>query len=207
MRVALLHGWAFDAALWDAVRPLLGELDCVADERGYLGATPRGAAAEVVVGHSLGVLRALLDPPEGMRALVAINGFDCFAARDGLPAGVAPRVLDRMRARLGSDAAAVVGEFCARCGAPDAPALADAARLAADLSLLRHGDGRGAWRGPLVLLDGAADPILTEAHRAACFADRTDAQRETVTDGGHLLPLTHPERCAMTIRSAVGVLA
>lgn len=201
MRIALLHGWGFDASLWQAVTPLLAGFDCRTDERGYFGPTQEAGAADLVVTHSLGTLRALAAPPPGCRGIVAINGFDCFAARADFPAGVPTRLLDRMLARLDSDAEATLNDFRARCGAPEAPTLADPHALRADLRLLRDGDGRGLWRGPLALLSGDADPIVTPAHQAACFADRADAVRGSVPGGGHLLPLTAPAECADAIRA------
>lgn len=207
MKIALLHGWGFDAGLWDAVCALLPEFDCMADDRGYFGDSVATCGAELVVGHSLGGLRALLDPPAGCRAILAINGFDCFAARPDFAAGVPVRVLDRMVARLGTDADAVVSEFRARCGAGPAPAPARADSLARDLTALRDGDGRGRWSGPLALIAGGDDPILSPAHIAACFADRPEAERHLAQGHGHLLPLTAPDLCAAAIRSMAGQIA
>lgn len=201
MRIALLHGWGFDASLWQSVIPLLAEFDCRADDRGYFGAAQTAGTADLVVTHSLGTLRALAAPRPGCRGIVAINGFDCFAAHADFSAGVPTRLLDRMLARLDSDPEATLAEFRTRCGAPDAPTLADPDTLRADLQLLREGDGRGLWRGPLALLSGDADPIVTPAHQTACFTDRPDVIRGSVPGGGHLLPLTAPTECASAIRA------
>lgn len=203
----MLHGWGFDATLWDAVAALLPEFDCVADDRGYFGEPVSPGGAELVVGHSLGALRALLDPPAGCRAIVAINGFDCFAARPDFPAGVPVRVLDRMVARLRTDADGVVSEFRMRCGTGRALSPARSTALAHDLAALRDADGRGKWAGPLALLSGSDDPILAPAHIAACFADRADAERSVAAGHGHLLPLTAPDLCATAIRTMTGSIA
>ena len=206
MRIALLHGWGFDGSLWDAVIPLLDGLTCRADDRGYFGGSVDCGPADLAVTHSLGTVRALIAPPLGCRAVLAINGFDCFTARPGFPAGVAPRVVDRMLARLDRDPQATLAEFRTRCGAQPSPALADAAALRADLVLLREGDARGLWQGPLALLDGAADPIVAPTHQADCFADRPDVARQSLAGHGHLLPLTAPAACAEAIRRLAGSL-
>ncbi|MFC3173817.1 alpha/beta fold hydrolase [Novosphingobium bradum] len=199
MKIALFHGWGFDRSIWDAVIPLLPGHDCEADNRGYFGTPATAGPADLAVTHSLGTLRALAAPPAGCRALLALNGFDRFAAGADFPAGVPLRVIDRMLARLDAAPAAVVGTFRETCGADAGPPIADPARLHADLALLRDGDGRGCWAGPLVLLEGAEDPIVSAGHRAACFADRPDARRHVLPGHGHLLPLTAPEACARAI--------
>lgn len=207
MRIALLHGWGLDGAIWDRVLPLLAGHDCAVEDRGYFGPPTTVDAADLVVGHSLGALRALLAPPSGARALLALNGFDRFAAAPDFPAGTPPRVLDRMLARLTSDSAGVVADFRARSGAPPASLSPDAARLAEDLVLLRDADGRQRWQGPFARLDGADDPILSPAHRAACFTDHTGGAGQVLTGHGHLLPLTAPEACAAAILSLAERLA
>ncbi|WP_346234355.1 hypothetical protein, partial [Parafrigoribacterium mesophilum] len=92
---------------------------------------------------------------------------DCFAARPDFPQGEAPRVLERMRRRLGEDPLGTVTEFRRRCGglAPDRPP--HLAPLAQDLERLIAEDRRGAWQGPLLVIHGAQDTILPPALQAA----------------------------------------
>jgi pimeloyl-[acyl-carrier protein] methyl ester esterase len=198
-----LHGWALDGSVWAKVVPLLAEFDCRVDDRGYFGPSAEVAAGEIAVGHSFGAMRALA-APGGMRALVAVAGFDCFAARDDFP-GTPARVIERMERRFEADPAAVVAEFRARCGLADSPPIADAAALRADLAALRAADRRGAARVPVTLLHAADDPIVPPAMAAAVFAGA--AERITLSAGGHLLPLTAPEACASAIRAAARRLA
>lgn len=203
MRLRFLHGWGFDADLWRRVAAALGGRTMAFADAGYFG-VPRDPPARgplLAVGHSLGAMRLLLAPPAGCAGIVAINGFDRFAGGQGVPR----RVLDRMIARYRSDPAAVLDEFRARCGAGAAPPGRDDARLLADLRLLRDGDARGLWRGPLLALDGGDDPIVPAALRAASFADAA-ARRETCADGGHLLPLSHADWCAARIAAFAGAL-
>ena len=200
MRIAFLHGWSGDRHLWGQLIPHLGEFTCLADDRGYFGEPVTVAAADIVVTHSFGTMRALAAPPAGMKALVAINGFDCFAARTDFPHGAAPRVLDRMAVRLAADPPAAVAEFRTRVGALPPGREPDPAPLAEDLGRLRADDLRGRWAGPLVVIHGARDPILPPALQTATFADRPDALRLTLPDHGHLAPLTAALSCAAAIR-------
>jgi pimeloyl-[acyl-carrier protein] methyl ester esterase len=198
------HGWGYDAAFWAPLAALLGPI--AADDRGYFG-SPRAdpvdaAAPHLLVGHSLGVMRLADEAGPGCRGIVAINGFDRFAAGPGFP-GVASRALDRMARRYGDDPAGTVVAFRDRCGdaaplpGPPTPRLAD------DLALLRHGRVRLAPDLPLLRLDGADDPLLSPAHREACLAG---ASARVSPSGGHLLPLTDPDWCADAISAFLACL-
>ncbi len=201
MILRFLHGWAFDHGLWQQVLPLLPEFDCRADDRGYFDEPHPVAEGEIAVCHSFGTMRALARPA-GLRALVAINGFDCFTARDGFP-GIPPRVLDRMIARFAAAPEEVVSQFRSRCGTAQTPALADAAALLADLQTLREADLRAACTLPISALHAADDPIVPAAMHPALFAASPALHTATLATGGHLLPLTEPQACADFIRRAL----
>jgi len=194
------HGWGFDHTLWDRLVPLLPDHHCHADDRGYFGPSRMAPAGTIAVTHSFGTLRVLADPPPGLAAIVAINGFDCFAARPGFP-GIPPRVLARMQARFAQEPAAVLADFRARCGADAAPPIADRAALAADLAALAGKDARQPLGIPLLSLQAQDDPLLPPEMRGAVFASTPAADRFTAPFGGHLLPLTDPARCAAAIRA------
>ena len=218
-----VHGWAFDASVWLALREALHALlpgwRHEVHDAGYFGtpaaanpadtlADPRRAAeAEpvIAIGHSLGALTLLTGPAPGCAGLVMINGFTRFSAHDSFPDGVPARVLDRMLARLGRDPSATVSEFRARCLASSAPRHLDVSRLTADLQRLRDEDGRSALLRctyPIRLLAGQDDPIATPAMtRAAGIAD-THWHPD-----GHLLPLTAAQWCAQRIRDFALVAA
>lgn len=200
MRVALLHGWGMDRHTWDAVIARLPEFTCEADDRGYFGPALAAGAADLVVTHSMGALRALASLPHGARGLVAINGFDRFAQAPDYPDGVPAISTGRMAERLAQDPQAELTRFRLRTGSTPPPPITDAQTLEADLAMLREWDGRGRWQGPLLLLGGADDRVVRTAHQAASFADRSDALRRTVPGAGHLLPLTAPDLCAAAIR-------
>jgi pimeloyl-[acyl-carrier protein] methyl ester esterase len=197
VRLLFLHGWGFDAAIWDRVRAALAPIETVAWDRGYFGSPVRSEvdAPFIAVGHSLGSLILAADPPPGCSGLIAINGFDCFAG-EGL---VATRTLDRMRNRFTSAPEAVLADFRRRAGGQNHAAPIDQARLARDLDRLANDDARGKAQ-PRLVLHGGEDPILPPAMRDAVFPG---APRVTLAAGGHLLPLSHPEFCAGHIRAVL----
>src|SRR4051794_26815100 len=178
----LLHGWGFDATVWDPLALALPDFPIVRWDRGYFGEKADSPIEPpfAAVGHSLGAM-LLADLLPHDIPLVAINGFDRFSG-DG---AVAPRVVERMRARFSKDPAAVLTEFRARCGAPPAPEEIDETRLARDLALLgsRH---IASSANRVLVLQGDGDPILPESLRATVFPG---AERATHADGGHLLPV------------------
>ena len=209
MPVILLfvHGWDFDASFWNDLADLLPDWRSERADRGYFG-TPRDpqvADPVIAVAHSFGAMRILRDPPPKCRGLVAVNGFDCFAARAGF-AGVAPRVLDRMVARFDEDPEAVLSDFHRRCGS-DAPFGAPCPQvLRQDLLALRDMDCRAASARagfPILSLQGAKDPILPPAMRDAVFAAAPRVERLTHPAAGHLLPLTDSAYCARAIGAFV----
>jgi len=197
VRLLFLHGWGFDASLWDRLRRELAPLPSSVWDRGYFGRARREPVAGPVlaIGHSLGSLILAADPPPGCVGLVAINGFDRFSGDGAVPG----RVIDRMRRRLATAPREVLDAFRIRCGAALFEGAIDERSLADDLDLLAAGDARGTAR-PLQVLHGAADPILPTEMRTAVFAG---APRETASGGGHLLPLTHPDWCAAMIRTVL----
>ncbi|MEN7522340.1 alpha/beta hydrolase, partial [Bordetella pertussis] len=108
------HGWAHDAGVWAPLRAALADWPQQAADAGYFGPAvepPADGAPVVAIGHSLGFLKILQSPAPGCIAYIAINGFARFAGGADYPPGVAPRLLERMLARLELDPAAVVDDF------------------------------------------------------------------------------------------------
>ncbi len=198
--VALVHGWGFDASLWDGVRPLLGDdVAVTAVDLGFFG-RPRLEMPPVVdlaVGHSLGVLWLLTKARGRWRRLAAVNGFPRFTAAADFPHGTPARVVERMQSRLTAQPREVLDAFRARCGAGPATAEPDPARLAWGLDLLRSGDGRAALPAATVALAGADDPIVSAVMTQAAFP------LVSLRPGGHLLPITDPAAVAAFIREAL----
>lgn len=210
--LVLVHGWGFDARVWDPLRRALGGLRTQTVDLGFFGRArdpdPGGGEDVVAVGHSLGFLWLLRRRPVRWRALVSIAGIPRFTRAPDYDHGVDPRVLARMRARLGRAPAATLADFRARAGAPDGQALTgvDAARLADGLAWLAEWDARGelaADGAPLLALAAADDAIVPMRLSEAVFAARPGTAWRRASHGGHALPLSRPEWCAEEIRAFV----
>ncbi len=209
-QLLFVHGWAMDGSVWLAMRERLQarsvpQQAITLRETGYFDGARSDAAREpahvgtpvIGVGHSLGVMQLLATPPAGLAGLMSINGFTRFAEAADHPAGVPTRTLHRMMRRLEQDPAATVAAFRASCGieAPlPSPPLLPALRRG--LELLRDGDTRPRLRRspvPVLALAGTRDAVVPPALSAACFPGLR------WVEGGHLLPLTHPELCAAAL--------
>jgi pimeloyl-[acyl-carrier protein] methyl ester esterase len=188
----LLHGWGFDTRLWDRLAEALAAFRTVRWDRGYFGdrAEPEIEAPFAAIGHSLGAM-LLAERLPAATPLVAINGFDRFTGEGA----VAPRIVERMRARFAEAPDAVLTDFRRRCGAPPGSSNVQRERLAEDLAILAtHRIATSPRR--ILTLQGGCDPILPVTLRNNAFPA---AERATHPQGGHLLPATHPGWCAEQI--------
>ncbi len=220
--VVLVHGWAFDASVWNDVQSVLQFAKIETIDFGFYGApqslhTFRDVSGVsflqeerpiVAVGHSLGLLWLLRQEslPAGS-VLVGINGFSRFSRAAGFESGVAPRVLERMKMGLKSDARRVLTTFRETCGSKeDVPDNVDFEKLADGLDILKEGDSRarvaqlGECGVNLHILASMDDPIATPDMTRACFPE---GSIQWISGGGHMLPLTHAALCAETIRHAL----
>ncbi|API58335.1 hypothetical protein BSL82_02605 [Tardibacter chloracetimidivorans] len=200
-----VHGWGFDAALWDAMRATLGG---DASDLGYFGELREfgdDGRPFVAVGHSLAALLWLKALPPNCAGLVAINGFDRFAGEPGDPTAVPRRMVERMIARFRERPAQVLVDFRERCGAErPVTATLQTERLLQELEVLRDTDAREAARRlhcPVLVLHGNEDAILPPAMREAVFSGSRHVKRHALSGHGHLLPLTAPEWCAEHVRA------
>nr|WP_321985458.1 alpha/beta hydrolase [uncultured Lichenicoccus sp.] len=207
--LCFVRGWAMPPRFWHRVRALLPP-DIALGEAG-------SARPVLAVGHSLGVMQLLEAPPRRLAGLVAINGFSRLARAADHPDGIDPRILRRMAQRLRRQPAATVLDFHAVCGLPTSgpeQAQENLPCLAAGLRLLQDGDGRGALAAlsvPVLAIAGGRDAIAPPALARACFSglrplsDRRPALR-WVEQGGHVLPVTHPEACVAVILELLDTL-
>jgi pimeloyl-[acyl-carrier protein] methyl ester esterase len=190
-----LHGWGFDASVWNDLRGHFPPQDTLAWDLGYFGppslpALPAGRPV-LAIGHSFGLLWLLHRRNPNFSGLVSINGFTCFTQRPDFPAGTPPRLLQRMHARLPADPAAIVTNFRARCGVTTAlPAAPITERLSEGLDALQNWDERGAEI--TAALCGRQDEVATLEMSRACFSQTQILWHE----GGHMLPLTAAAWCA-----------
>jgi pimeloyl-[acyl-carrier protein] methyl ester esterase len=201
------HGWALDRTLWDRVLAALGEHapPAVARDAGYYG-RPQDPAAQgpvLGVGHSMGALELLAEPPQGLVGVVALDGFARFGKGPDFPEGVAGRVLERMKARIGEG---VLADFVERAGGELPEGEPDAERLAQGLDRLYALDGR-ACRLPVWRLHAEGDPIAALALADASFDGMKVVERRIRPSTDHLSPLAAPHACADLIRTALAACA
>ncbi|MCQ9156031.1 alpha/beta fold hydrolase [Acidomonas methanolica] len=207
MRRVFVHGWSYDAGLWDGVCGALGEADSWRIELGQTGAPVRDALPlepYLAVTHSAGTLWLLEQDLRHCAGIVAVNGFARFTAGADFPDGVPPRVVQRMRRRLETEAAEVVATFRREIGGAPPAAPLCGARLDDGLQRLLASDGRAAAHSMgarLIWLAGMEDRLVTPAMARAGFGPLA---RENRCAGGHLLPLDAPETVAALLREAEG---
>jgi pimeloyl-[acyl-carrier protein] methyl ester esterase len=200
------HGWALDRTLWDRVLSALGDeaAGALVRDSGFYGrpADPQADGPILGVGQSLGALELLAEPPPGLVGVVALDGFARFGKAPDFPAGVASRVLERMKAQLGDG---VLAEFLTRADGELPSGQPDETRLIEGLNRLYTLDGR-ACRLPVWRLHADLDPIATLAMADASFAGMNVVERDVRQSTDHLSPFAAPGACADLIRAALKAL-
>ncbi|MBF0124422.1 MAG: alpha/beta hydrolase [Magnetococcales bacterium] len=218
----LVHGWGCGPGIW---RPLMrhfpGHPVCRPD-LGFFGARAGSVPSTgewVAIGHSLGFLWLLtqlpLAPPPLIRALVAINGFSRFSHTSDFPQGVPLPILRRMMTKLRQQPSSVLYDFLQRSGwasghgvAPITATNPDIEALAQGLCWLMEWDGRPVINRlttlPLLVLAAQDDQIVPPPLTEAAFAATPINWSAT---GGHLLPLTRSDWCALQLRLLLRTLA
>ena len=200
--ILFVHGWSYDAHFWDPVRAALGDAPSATLDLGYFGVADIGLPRDVtlLVGHSLGFLWLARQSALKHLPLVGINAFPRFLEADDYRPGVAARVLERMRRRVGSDTRSVLEEFWLRAGAAGPEGAPKKAALAEGLDHLAAWDERenlAARASPARLIAGREDAIVPAAMTEMAFK----GSKITWLPGGHALPRSHAADIAGLIRS------
>jgi pimeloyl-[acyl-carrier protein] methyl ester esterase len=215
VQLLFAHGWALDASVWDAVLAELGGPGAIVLDAGYYGRpAPFDPASRIpgqpllAIGHSLGVLQMLVRPPAPLGGLVAIDGFARFCADPTFRDGAPPRVVSRMRQRLGREPEAMLADFLQNAGGAAILGAPDTRRLDAGLAELMDLDGRAAVEGlPIWRLHASGDPIAPLASSDASLKDAHVIERRVREASDHLSPLHDPAACADLIRAAMEALS
>jgi len=196
MHFVFVHGWGFHAGIWADLIAHLGDGDATLIDLGFAAGGPKGKTqwpdGAIAVGHSLGVLWLLQEGQGRFKALVSIQGFDRFCPH------VAPSRVTALKRGLDSDPAATMQAFWRSCGAPGfaLPESLNVRRLQEGLDWLMHWDAQEVKQGldcPMLALAARDDPIVPPAMTEAVWQ-----QTKIIwsPDGGHVLPMRHPRRCA-----------
>jgi len=199
MHFVFVHGWGFHAGMWRALLDQLPGAELSLVDLGFIDGGPAGVSDwpkdAIAIGHSLGLLwllRQAEDNPRSFKGLVSIQGFDCFSCHK-------PRAeVAGMRRDLKRNAGATLRAFWRACrGTSFAPKGAlKVERLDAGLSWLMDWDARAVRSElgcPVLALAARDDAIVPAAMSASIWGDD---KIQWAQDGGHVLPLRHPEWCA-----------
>ena len=198
MRFVLVHGWGFHAGIWNGLIRHLPGAEIFLVDLGFVSGGSKGVsewpADAIAIGHSLGLLWLLEQGGDRFRALVSIQGFDCFCCH-------IPRArVASMRRGLERDASGTLQSFWRASGTDDfaSPDALNVAALDQGLGWLMDWDAREAKAGlqcPMLALASRDDAIVPEAMSETIW----NGDIVWSADGGHVLPLKHPDWCAKQI--------
>jgi len=196
MHFVFVHGWGFHAGIW---RGLVARLPNATVTLVDLGFVADGSAGSIdwpedaiAIGHSLGLMWLLKEAEGRFGGLVSIQGFDRFCPH--VPESRAAA----LKRGLARDPGGTMEAFWRSCGAPDfaAPEALNVARLDEGLDWLMHWDAEAAKKRlqcPVLTLASKDDVIVPPAMSEAVWGEDTILWSP---DGGHVLPLRHPDWCA-----------
>ncbi|MFZ2018426.1 MAG: hypothetical protein WAU90_07105 [Methyloceanibacter sp.] len=195
MRFVLVHGWGFHAGIFADFISYLEGAEVTLVDLGFVAGGPRAASQwpkdAIAVGHSLGLLWLLERGGGRFRALVSVQGFDCFCCH------VAPSRLAALKRGLERDPGETLQAFWRSCGASGfaLPKALNVARLDQGLDWLMNWDARKARQDlacPVLALAARDDVIVPPSMSEAIWGEGIIWS----PDGGHVLPLKHPDWCA-----------
>lgn len=198
MKLVLVHGWGFHSGVWDKLIPHLDGHDIHRIDLGFMREGPRASnempADSLCIGHSFGVMWLLKHGPRPLRGLMSIAGFDC------LHKYVPKDVLDAMREGMLTDPHTQMKNFWKNAGFAGNEPEGDP-----DFGGLRGGlDWISTWDvgeelknlgAPVLALAARDDRVVREEMTEDIWGGGL-AELHWRDEGGHLLPLTHPEWCA-----------
>jgi pimeloyl-[acyl-carrier protein] methyl ester esterase len=195
MHFVLVHGWGFHAGIWTDLVGHLEGAEITLLDLGFLAGGPKGENDwphdAIAVGHSLGLLWLLARGGGRFRALVSMQGFDCFACH------IARSRIAALKRGIEREPVATLEAFWGSCGAPGfaPPQALVVPRLYEGLDWLMHWDARDVKEGlkcPVLAIAARDDAIVPPAMSQSIW-------REGLIwspDSGHVLPLRHPQWCA-----------
>jgi pimeloyl-[acyl-carrier protein] methyl ester esterase len=198
MRFVLVHGWGFHAGIWDEFVAHLPDSEIARVDLGFIEGGPNSVSDwpedSIAVGHSLGLLWLLKQGEGRFRALVSIQGFDCFSCHIQKS-----RVLGMQR-KLRRDANGTVLAFWQACGTePFAPKDAlNVEVLASGLDWLASWDAsaeKAALTCPTLALASQDDTIVPPSMSETIW----NGDVIWSESGGHALPLLRADWCAAQV--------
>jgi pimeloyl-[acyl-carrier protein] methyl ester esterase len=232
--LVLIHGWGLHAGVWDGFVPLLepyfrilrvdlpghgssawsGETTLDDMTAAVLAVAPANAAW---LGWSLGglvAMRAALQAPARVGALLLLASTPCFVRRRGWQSALLPELLDTFAAELQQDYLRTLNRFLALQvrGSENSGAVLRLLRnqllakgepapaaLQAGLDILRNTDLReeiGAVVCPVLVVAGERDTLVPGAAASATASLIPDASIEIVAAAGHAPFIARPHAVA-----------
>lgn len=202
-----VHGWGTDPDFWERLRPHFPKKQSHFLNLGFIGHDQRienhkapSDSKRVYITHSLGTLWALKNKVADIDVLIAINGFYRFKSFSD------ERSLQAMKLRLERDPIPQMGDFWKKCGITKDKADLNLQRLQEGMvwiSKISAAKELGAYAKPVLCLCGDADPILDQD---IMKKEWSGFPIKTLMGGGHIMPWSHPEWCANTIKEFVSGL-
>jgi pimeloyl-[acyl-carrier protein] methyl ester esterase len=198
MHFVLVHGWGFHAGIFADFVPHLKGAAVTLVDLGFVAGGPEGSSQwpedAVAVGHSLGLLWLLERGGGRFRSLVSVQGFDCFSCH------VAPSRFSALKRGLERDPGGTLQAFWRSCGASGfaLPETLKVARLDEGLDWLMTWNARKAREVltcPVLALASLDDVIVPPSMSEAIWGESVVWS----PDGGHVLPLKHPDWCAQHV--------
>lgn len=199
-----VHGWGTDPDFWGRLRPYFPEKQSHFLNLGFIGSYKRkenhrapDGSKHVYITHSLGALWTLKNKVSDIDVLIVINGFYRFGSFSD------ERNLRVMRLRLERDPIPQMGDFWTKCGIINDYNHLNLQRLQEGLiwiSSLNAAKELSSLSKPVLCLCGDADPILDCNIMKKAWSG---FPVKTLIGGGHIMPWSHPEWCAKTIKEFV----
>ena len=201
MRKSLIfiHGWGFNAAIWQGIIARLPGMSATCIDLGYIDGAANSTLEipdkTVIVGHSLGLLWALKHLPSHPQALISICGFDRFSPP------VPRQNLAIMMRGLKRNPMAQMTHFWRSCGIPPFTTAAqlNQSALQEGLQGLMHWNAQAELKSlscPVLALAARNDEIVGEEMSQSIWKDQ---QIVWSNEGGHALPLSRASWCAEQI--------
>jgi pimeloyl-[acyl-carrier protein] methyl ester esterase len=204
VELVFIHGWGFDAHVWDALGERLANYPQTRVNLGFLGANKSplfSGDGRILIGHSFGFVHGLMQR-HNWRGWIAINSFMRFVAAEKKTGCVPPPALRDMRARLQKNPEETLHNFYKMIGATPHLGTPNVERLTAALDELRDADVKDTLEKlgvPGLALAGSEDPLVPDAVSEELGRLAKGGGLLVSQGGNHMLPQARPAWCALAI--------
>ena len=206
IRLLFISGWGFDRSIWDTVRALLPpEIESDFIDFGFMNEKqnlqmPQDLSNTLIIAHSLGGLYAMRHIQETHlhpKSFVYFNGFTNFNLC------VPNVVLDKMIEQFAKRPEIVLKQFYKNCGLTTSVSIFSSLKLHEGLKWLREWENVDFFKltCPLKIVLSYDDKIVPIKASRKMWG--TCPWHGEIQTGGHALPLSNPQYCAVKIKEAL----